>query len=172
MLFRSQRRESADRLLWRLRIAERVGWIVLLGLIAYLAADLLLFQPTLPTLTVRAPKTGQPTAMGGAVENDPLKPLAQYRESFMARNPFGIAAQRIVGSIGAQEAKSKLASMIGTLTVVGINRGRIPEALIEDSAAKRTFIVKVGEQINELTVKAIDQNGVVVSYEGEETVIQ
>ena len=69
-------------------------------------------------------------------------------------------------------AKSALETITATLKVVGINRGRVPEALIEDTAAKRTYFVKVGDQVNSLTVKGIDKRGVTVMYQDEETLLQ
>ena len=48
----------------------------------------------------------------------------------------------------------------------------MPEALIEKSDEKRTYFVKVGDQINGVTVKTIDQRGVTVAYEGEEITLQ
>ena len=56
--------------------------------------------------------------------------------------------------------------------MVGINRGKVPEALVEDTEAKRTYFVKVGDEINGLKISAIDVNGVKVTYEGEEAVLQ
>ena len=167
-------RETSDVLLWRLRIAERLAWIVLAGLPVYLVVDLWVVQPRLPTLKpLQAPAaTGGADRTSAAMAEDHLKPLAEYREALVTRNPFGLAIQKISEAVGGAQEKSRLAQLAGSLTVVGINRGRIPEALIEDTAAKRTVVVKVGDQVNKLTVKSISQDGVVVTYEGEETTIK
>ena len=168
-------RESSDLLLWRLRLMERVFWLTLAGLALYLVVDLWVFQPKLPTVKLPAtpPTTGEPagTSTTSPAEGK-LKPLAEYRETLVTRNPFGIAAQKIGEALGGEQVRNHLTELAGTLTVVGINRGRVQEALIEDTAAKRTFVVKVGDQINQLTVKSIDQNGAAVSYEGEETLLK
>ncbi len=160
---------DSDVLLWRLRLAERILWFLLAIFALYLIVDLSLLQPKLPALPGRAaaPASVQPSEP--AVE--PLKPLAEYREALVVRNPFGIASLAGGGSAGGEQVKNRLAELAGSLTVVGINRGKIPEAIIEDTTAKRTVFVKVGDQVNELTVKAIDQNGVVVTYEGKETTL-
>jgi hypothetical protein len=153
---------------------ERIFWLLLAALVLYLIVDLWVFQPKLPTAIL--PATPPTTAESEGIptpspaEGD-LKPLAEYRETLVTRNPFGIAAQKIGSALGGEQVRSRLTELAGTLAVVGINRGRVQEALIEDTAAKRTFVVKVGDQINQLTVKAIDQNGVTVSYEGEETLL-
>ena len=84
-----------------------------------------------------------------------------------------LAVQAVTGAApGGPQAKSKLEELVGGLTVVGINRGRVPEALIEDAKATRTYFVKIGDDLNGLKVKAIDQNGVTVTYEGEETTLK
>ncbi len=160
---------TADLFLWRLRLAERMFWLVLIGLGAYLIVDLLFGNTRLPAVNtapvgrVTAPTTG-PSA------EDQLKPLSEYRQRLLARNPFMLSAAK--PTTAAPAASSRLAELASALTVVGINRGRVPEALIEDSADQRTHVVKVGDQVNGVTIKAIDQRGVVLSLEDEEIVLK
>ena len=171
----AQQGERSDVLLWRLHLAERICWVILAGLGIYLIVDLALIKRQPPTILVRTmPEGASPTQRGASgLAEDQLKPLAEYREAIMSRNPFGgHLAKGAGGSTGDQGAKGKLIELTKSLTVVGINRGRIPEALIEESTAQRTYFVKVGDQINGLTVKSIDQSGVTVGYEGEETLLQ
>ena len=171
----SQQRESADVLLWRLHLAERICWVVLAGLGIYLVVDLLFIRRQPPTIVVRTmPQGASPLQRStSTLAEDQLKPVAEYREAIMSRNPFGgHLAKEAGGGTGDQGTKGRLLELTKSLTVVGINRGRVPEALIEDRAAQRTYFVKVGDKINEVTVKSIDQSGVTVSYEGEETSLQ
>ena len=165
-------REGADGLLWRLRLAQRAMWGVLICMALYLVIDLALLRPTLPTLT-REGGSEHPAAATGAVAiEDRLKPLPEYRETLTGRNPFGLMMHRALQDEPDESAQAKLLEITSTLRVVGINRGRVPEALIEDATANRTHIVKVGDTLNGLTVKAIDARGVLVSYEGEETLLE
>ena len=166
-------RESSDLLLWRLRLMERVFWLVLVGLTLYLVVTIWVLQPKLPRMARPLSSSQAAAPVTAPPEEGNLKSLAEYRDTLMTRNPFGVAAQKIGNALGGgEQVRHRLAEMARVLSVVGINRGRVPEALIEDTEAKRTFVVKVGEQVNQLTVKSIDQNGVTVSYEGEETVLQ
>ena len=162
-------RASTDGLLWRLRLAERIGWMVLAALGLYLVSDLL-FVHRRPPMTAVQPS--QAPSLSHATESarseDGLKPAAEYQQAIVTRNPFRLA---LPDSVQARSVKLKLTELTSTLSVVGINRGRVPEALVEDSAAKRTYFVKVGEQINGLTVKSIDQRGVTVTYENEEAIL-
>ena len=170
--FAQPTQEHADVLLWRLRALERVFWIILIGLGVYLAVDFFVFQPQLPSPARRTLPSGSAAGTTAGPE-DQLKPMAEYREALASRNPFGIATHGTEGLLVApKEAKSRLEQLIGVLTIVGINRGRTPEALIEDTSAKRNFFVKVGDQVNGLTVKSIDEHGVMVTYEGEETLLK
>ncbi len=161
---------GSDGVLWRLHVAERVIWVLLAGLGLYLLVDLLLINRRPPTLVIRtgASSVAESRATTAALAEDRLKPLTAYRDAIVMRNPFGLSTPETVKSQGAT---SQLIELTKTLTVVGINRGRVPEALIEDTAAKRTSVVKVGDQVNGLTVKSIDQRGVVVRYENEETLL-
>ena len=162
---------AGDGILWRLHLAERVSWIMLGGLGLYLGASLLLVNHHPPALVIHTarPSVTELHSMTGAAVEDRMKPVAEYQEALVTRNPFGLSAHEAVKDQGV---KSRLDQLTGSLSVVGINRGRVPEALIEDATAQRTYVVKVGDQVNGLTVKAIDQQGVVVSYENQEIHLQ
>ena len=163
--------DATDALLVRLRIAERLFWVVLAALTLYLALDLFVFQLRPPARRAHAvPAAGLSGASAPPAESS-LKSLDDYRETLAARNPFGLPF-RPAATDSAPEPKRKLSELIKPLTVVGINRGRVPEALIEDSAEKRTYIVKVGDKVGAMVVKAIDASGIKLTYDGEESLLQ
>ena len=164
-----------DPFLWQLQLAGRIVWIVLAGMGLYVLADMWLLQPQPPRLAVplNGSEAGPETAPGAHAAVDPLEGrAAEYRDTLASHNPFRLAADRIIDTATGQTAKTKLLELTGPLVIVGINRGRVPEALIEHSEEKRTYFVKVGDQVNGVTVKSIDQRGVTVSYEGEEITLQ
>ncbi len=155
-----------DVLLWRLHLAERLFWIALAGLVVYLASDLLFGNrrpPVLATYGLQVVPAGEGVGLGP----DRLKPLEEYRQVIVSRNPFAAS-----GPVVQQDAQSRIEAATGSLIVVGINRGRKPEALIEDTQAKRTHVVKIGDEINGLTVKSIGANGVVVTDGTDDAVLQ
>ena len=170
----SQRRlEQSDPLLWRLRLAQRVFWLILGGVGCYLVLDLSVLRRQPPKMSTRSSTPQQESSEGGqAPADETLKPQADYRAALIGRNPFGLTTSDSSSTSEPKHAKNRLTELVAGLTIVGINRGRVPEALIEDATAKRTFVVKVGDVVNELTVKSIDENGVIVSHEGEETTLQ
>ena len=166
----------ADPFLWQLQLAGRLAWIVLAGLGLYVVADMVLMKPTLPRLAVPLASGGG--SAGGAEGGqhavpDPLETnAAAYRETLASRNPFRLATERLIDDATGQTVKNRLVELTGGLVIVGINRGRVPEALIEHTEEKRTYFVKVGDTINGVKVTAIDQRGVTVAYEGEELILQ
>ena len=167
-------RDSGDVFLWRLHLAERLSWVVLTLLGVYLIVDLVVVRRQPPTVIVHTGSEAQPTGPlpNPMLAEDQLKPLPAYQEAITARNPFTGRRADSTEAIVIPGVKGKLTELTKTLSVVGVNRGRIPEALIEDSAASHTYFVKVGDQINGVTVKSIDDAGVTLTYEGEETVLQ
>ena len=172
----SSQRQESDVLLWRLRLGERVLWLLLLVLGLYLLVDLLApaRRPRLP-VSPGSSKELSETAAGGAETVDPrLQPVTAYQEAMVKRNPFALTLRNAggAGGSGGEDAKNPLAGAISKLKVVGVNRGRVPEALVEDTEARRTYFLKVGDQINGLTVKSIDQRGVLVTHENEEAYLQ
>ena len=167
----SQRRGISDAFLWRLQLTERVFWLILAGLGIYLVVDLLVLQLRPPTFALRPGPAGIAEPGDGSAIPGDLKPVEEYRRGLVSRNPFQLSA-KAAAKAAEPAVKSALETITATLKVVGLNRGRVPEALIEDSAAKRTYFVKVGDQVNSLTVKAIDKRGVTVVYQDEETLLQ
>ena len=160
-------RDRGDAFLTQLRLASRIFWALLAALGLYLVVDVVILQPAAPRLAAPPHASGEsPTVRetGGK--------LQEYREALAARNPFRLEAVRVQDAPASQTAQAKLQELIAKLTVVGINRGAVPEALIEDGESKRTHFVKVGDVINGVTISGIDQEGVKVSYEGEETVLK
>jgi len=161
-----------DLFLWRLRLVNRGFWVLLGGLTVYLVLDLLVFKPNPPMLLLHALPDGHETpAVSAFAVEDRLKPLADYQEALALRNPFQLARGEVTPPRAPDAAVSPLSKLTGTLSVVGMNRGGTPEALVEDTQAKRTYFVKVGDQLNGMTVVSIDPQGVTVRYEGEEAII-
>ena len=164
----------ADVFLWQLQLASRVFWALLGALALALVVYVWVIRPAPPMLPpLPAGSTSSETAPTLApTAAEQLKQSAEYRSTLAARNPFRLATTRATEGTSAQTVKSKLLDLTSKLSVVGINRGKVPEALIEDTEAKRTYFVKVGDEINGMTVSAIDSSGVKVKYEGEEAVLQ
>ena len=166
--------DPSDKFLAQLRLVGQIFWVVLAILGTYLVVDIWLRPPQPPTVaalpasvaTDRAPTGLEPSA------EQRMTRAVEYRQALASRNPFRLEAPKTAQAPTAQTVKSKLAELISTLSIVGINRGAVPEALVEDTQAKRTYFVKVGDQLNGLTVRAIDQNGVTVTYEGEQATLQ
>jgi hypothetical protein len=167
-------RVRTDLFLWRLQLAGRVFWVVLIGMGVYLLAELLWLKRQRPQLAARPQSASSPGLHGTVpVEFDSqLKPLSMYQQALVARNPFQLAPGRMADVVVDQTAKSQLADLVKSLTVVGISRGAKPEALIEDTEAKRTFFVRIGDEMNGLGIKAIDDRGVTVTYESQETILK
>lgn len=169
-LFRSQ--DRGDAVLRNLRIASRVAWIGLASLGVYFIVAVVLTKPkrTPMILTSSRPAEGV-GAMPAVTPDDLAKPLSEYLASVLQRNPFtGGAGATSAAPI--RSARDKLKELAGGLVVVGIDRGAKPEALIEDAAGGRTHFIKVGDVINGMTVREISERGVILSYEGEELLLQ
>lgn len=167
----SEGRQS-DAFLWRLRLAERLCWVVLIALGSYLIIDLFLIQQRPPVAAVLSSGAGQESAgPSTGITTGQLKPLSEYQTALATRNPFGLQ-RRLEAQGPIEPSDTGIAGLTSGLVVVGLSRGRVPEALIEDTAAQRTHVVKVGDKVNGLTVKKIDAHGVVVSDGHDDAVIQ
>ncbi len=181
-------RRETDAVLRNLRLIYRLLWVALAGLGVYVVVDLLLIQPISrpsapPARLERLPGRAA-RAIGGPGAPDPgaqtvsrgqpvLKPLSEYLTAIQVRNPFtGLSGGLTLDQPTAKTTKRRLEDLAQGLAVVGIDRGPNPEAIIEDTAAQRTYFVKVGDELNGMIVQDISTQGVVVAYEGEELLLK
>jgi hypothetical protein len=162
------RRDGGDPFLAQLQLAGRVFWGLLGALGLYLVVDVFILQPAPPRLAL-SPQA--PAGAGSTSVDDAAARVRTYRENIISRNPFRLEAKQQEAQ-ESQTAQNKLQELTATLVIVGINRGAVPEALVEDTETKRTHFVKVGDEINGIRIIGIDQEGVRVTYEGEETVLK
>ena len=167
---RAEGRQS-DGFLQRLKLLQQICWVVLIALGAYLVTDLFFVQLRPPVAAVLPTGTQEPVTPSAGLTTGQLKPLSEYQTALATRNPFGLQ-RRLEAQGPAEPAKTGIAQLISGLALVGLSRGRVPEALIEDTAAQRTYVVKVGEVVNGLKVKEINTDGVVVGDGHEEAVIR
>ena len=171
-LFRARQR-GGDTVLRQLQLAGRLMWLVLVGLGLYVVASVVFSQSHPPRMASGA---GLPSAGKGTVTPPPspdtlVKPMAEYLSAVLQRNPFtGTSGSNSAAPV--QRPRERLKELVGSLVVVGIDRGATPEALIEDNSGGRTYFVKVGDVVNGAFVKEITSRGVIVEYEGEEELIQ
>lgn len=165
-------RQEVDVFLWNLRLVQRVLWVVLAGLGLYVVLDFFLVKPPrrmAQVASVQMPENG--ASVESTEGTGALKPLSGYLGAIQERNPFTGVSDLLVQS-PLKTAQRRLEELAQGLTVVGIDRGANPEAIIEDRVQQRTYFVKVGDELNGMHVKDISSQGVVVTYEGQELVLQ
>ncbi|HEX9780844.1 MAG TPA: hypothetical protein VGB20_06500 [bacterium] len=176
LVFGSGRAEREDLVLRNLRLATRVGWLVLVALGCYVMLDLFVFQQV-PRFSAdgRLEPSGDAVAAVPASEapiDQLARPLSEYIAAAVQRNPFtGTSEATASAPAPARSARDELLELSKTLVVVGIAQGITPEALVEDTKQQRTFFLRVGDAINGLTVREISSKGVLVTYEGEELLL-
>ncbi len=103
-----------------------------------------------------------------------LKKLPFYLEKARKRDIFKMAweikkekeKQKI--SLTKKEKPSLITEKVRDLKLVGIAWSEDPDVMIEDTKTKRTFFLKRGDYINDLEVKAIFKDKVILGYKSEE----
>lgn len=163
---------DSDPLLRALRVLSFVLWSGLIGFGIYFAYNFVVSRQV-----SYQDRLTQPKRVGIAQTSDGLvpalkeaKPDSYYVGALQNPNPFtgtGEEQVQIVDEPRGPSPKDRLEAMSRALVVVGINRGAIPDAILEDSEQKRTHFVKVGDSVNELKVIEIKHNSVVLGYENE-----
>ena len=108
-------------------------------------------------------------------ENDIFKTKSEvnfYLNSFSNRNifkPYDISLGK------SASAHPNLAKRLSKYKLVGVAWLDLPESaavMIEDTELKTTYFLKSGEKLEDVTIKTIYTDRVVLSYENEETIIK
>jgi len=100
-----------------------------------------------------------------------LKPEEIYLEKAKRRDIFQFADEKRKKLVDFKEDKqkeTKLTTLMQDLKLVGISWSDEPDAIVENSKIKKTYFVKKGYRIDELFVKEIFKDRVILRYKGEE----
>jgi hypothetical protein len=98
-------------------------------------------------------------------ENSRLNPFPFYLEQVKKRDIFRMGQKP--PQDGSEVISSKAAEAGQTLKLVGISWSDLPDAMIEDTKAGKTFFVKKGQIVGDFVVEAIYKEKVVLKYGAE-----
>lgn len=95
-----------------------------------------------------------------------IRPFLYYLEMVQRRDIFTPVVLKGSGPTDS-EVKKMLEALTADLKLVGIAWGEIPEAIIEDKKANKTYFLKTGDMLNSLKVDAISKDKVTFDANGE-----
>lgn len=101
-----------------------------------------------------------------------LKALDTYMEKVRSRDIFKIGAQPATEEVAKPDQSAQKAqreTVLNKYKLVGISWSDNPDAMIEDSEAKKTFFLKRGQVMSDgVKIQAIFKDKVVLNYAGAE----
>lgn len=100
-----------------------------------------------------------------------LQSESYYINKVKSRNLFGFAdepEEKAAFKEKPKEEPTKLETMVKDFKLVGISWSNDPDAIIEDEKAKKTYFVKTGHKINDISVQAIYRDKVILHYLSQE----
>ncbi|MBU4304517.1 MAG: hypothetical protein KJ893_02660 [Candidatus Omnitrophica bacterium] len=101
-----------------------------------------------------------------------LKPEEYYLDKVHMRDLFRIGERKqeqIVDFVPAENTvEAKLREMTKNLKLVGISWSEHPDAIVENQKLEKTFFIKKGSMIDEIMVRDVLQDRVILRYEGKE----
>lgn len=101
-----------------------------------------------------------------------LQPESYYLNKVKARNLFGFAnepeEEKAAFKEKLKQEPTELEKMVKSFKLVGISWSNDPDAIIEDEKAKKTYFIKTGHKINEISVQAIYRDKVILHYRSQE----
>jgi hypothetical protein len=169
---------QADGYLVRLNWANRVVWLLLVALATYAVVDVVIGRKQLAAKLAAVESSLAQTQVVAEVAPaevpSRLQPLGVYIERLRQRNPLTGARMESEEKqvLVEEEERIDVHAMAEGLVVVGLDRGDEPEALVEDTKQQRTYFLKAGDKIREFTIKEINTRGLVLTYEGEDLLLE
>ena len=149
----------------KLRLANRILLIVLVGLSAYLSLDLIRPRSE-ETLSVTIDlKAGQDEEEGEAPQNP--KPYSSYARSIGGWPLFRLRESSTPKSPEVQRPAVALNKLMANLNLMGIVGGKEPQAIIWDRQSKRTYYLKEGQFLDEIMIQEIKKGEVILKYKDE-----
>ncbi len=99
---------------------------------------------------------------------------SHYLEKARKRDIFDIVPEKVITVTTTQNGEvmdigpAEIVLKSGSLKLVGISWSQDPDVMIEDTKSKRTFFLKRGDTINDLTISDVFRDKVVLTYKGDE----
>ena len=154
----------------RLEYINIILAVALVGLAAYLVS----YFVKKPADAVRSIeeklKAEQTVALqkSGARESvaDKRPPLSYFAEQASTKNIFNPLVKDETAAAPAEQGP-KLEDIKGQLNLIGIMGGERPQAIIENKKSQKTYFLYKGESFDDITVKDIFENKVVLDYKDQ-----
>ena len=104
------------------------------------------------------------------VDVRPLESASYYIEKAQKRDIFNMVskATNVSGTQDIQPPVKEIVKKTEGLKLVGISWSDSPDVMIEDDKSKKTFFLKKGDFINDVEVKEIFKEKVILQYKEEE----
>lgn len=140
-----------------------LGGVVIL-LMVYLAVDFTVRRFEINQITKKIAAAKKWSFKEGPAPE--VRPFLHYLEMVQRRDIFMPVMLKGNGPSDA-EIQKMLAALTADLKLVGISWGEVPEAIVEDKKANKTYFLKTGDTINTLKVYAIYRDKVTFDANGE-----
>ncbi|MFC1658262.1 hypothetical protein ACFL1D_02625 [Candidatus Omnitrophota bacterium] len=138
-------------------------------LIIYLVANFTISMINLNKSSSLTVEINKIAASSKLPEASLIKAGSYYLSKARARDIFKMGLTSVAELSESTEMPiSKMLQASQNLQLVGISWSKDPDVIIEDTKVDRAYFLKRGQKINDLTVKAIFKDKVVLSYNEEE----
>lgn len=126
----------------------------------------ILMRPSPARLLAQARERPVPFVIPPPLEG--LRPAEELIQLVRINDPFGISERPTAAVTAPPVQPLQAQQMLGDLRLVGIARGAVPTAMVEQVSQNLTSVLKVGDVVGGFTVKAILEDRVVLDAGGQE----
>ncbi|MDP3704138.1 MAG: hypothetical protein Q8R78_07095 [Candidatus Omnitrophota bacterium] len=137
--------------------------IIIIVLAAWCLLNPLLFRPRMDRVLAQATKYLAPFVIAPPLEG--LKPSDEYVALMRTRDPFrvgGAAAKPRSATAAALPAIANAQAMLADFKLVGISKGTVPRAMVEQVSQQTTHVLTAGDPLGPFTVKEVLEDRVLL----------
>jgi len=141
---------------------------ILFGIFVALMLYFLVDYFFLPSVEVDGVATIEPV-MEESIEGEPVRhPYSYYEKEIAGKDLFKALIKEEPEFTEAPE--KEIEDITASLSLLGVVSGANPQAIIQDSAKKKTYFLNAGSKLGEVTLKEIleDEGRVIFIYKGRE----
>ncbi len=146
-----------------LKVLNKFLFAISILLLGYSVMDFVFNRPDIKEAHEKSRLVREGGVMGRLVFE--TRPFLHYLEMVQRRNIF---SPIMLKQVEKPEVKKKqLQEMAGNLSLVGISLDEEPMAMIEDTKEEKTFFLKKGDKIGVFKIEDVQENKVILSFEGK-----
>jgi len=140
--------------------------VAIIGLAAWCVLSPLLLRPRMDRVLKQATKYLAPFVIAPPLEG--LKASDTYIAAMRTTDPFRVGDAAVTPRPAVAPPTANATALLADFKLVGIARGTVPQAMVEQVSQQTTHVLKAGDPLGPFTVKEVLEDRVILQIGTEE----